>query len=74
MAQFLDKFGDLDDDALIREGQLAERWDKAPRTLQRWRAEGYGPPYLTIGGSVRYRVGDVRAFEARQRRGGGAVR
>ncbi len=56
--------------ALIRERDLAERWKKSLRTLQRWRAEGYGPAYLRIGGSIFYRSGDVLAFEAQVRFGG----
>jgi hypothetical protein len=56
--------------ALIRESDVAERWKKSLRTLQRWRAEGYGPAYLRIGGSIFYRVSDVVAFEDRARRGG----
>ena len=55
--------------ALMRSRHLAQRWKKSIRTLQRWRASGYGPAYLQIGGSIFYRIEDVMAFEARQRRG-----
>lgn len=55
---------------LIRERELAERWKTSRRTLQRWRAEGSGPPYILIGGAVRYRLADVAAYEERMRRGG----
>jgi len=58
------------DFTLMRERALAQRWNKSLRTLQRWRSEGYGPPYIRIGGTVHYRVGDVLAFEDRQRHGG----
>lgn len=54
----------------IRERDLAERWKKSLRTLQRWRAMGYGPPFIRLGASIYYRLGDVRAFETRMRRGG----
>jgi len=40
------------------------------RTLQRWRAEGVGPAWIWIGGSIRYRFNDVNAYEARNRQGG----
>lgn len=53
------------------EPALAQRWGKSVRTLQRWRADGYGPPYITLGGTVRYSVCDVLAFETRMRRAGG---
>ncbi|MCB2136631.1 MAG: DNA-binding protein [Rhodobacteraceae bacterium] len=50
---------------------LATRWQKSIRTLQRWRAEGYGPAWIHIGGSIFFRMSDVLAFEERMRRGGG---
>lgn len=58
--------------ALLSERDLATRWKKSVRTLQRWRAEGYGPRYLRIGASFLYRLDDVLAFEARMCRGGEA--
>lgn len=57
--------------AFLRERELAERWKTSQRTLQRWRAEGFGPAYIHIGGTIRYRMADVLAFETRHRRGGG---
>ncbi len=57
---------------VIREHELAWRWQKSIRTLQRWRADGYGPAFINIGGSVYYRVGDILAFETRMRHGGEA--
>ncbi|MCV2874610.1 helix-turn-helix domain-containing protein [Defluviimonas sp. WL0050] len=54
----------------LRERDLAERWQKSLRTLQRWRAEGYAPPHIQIGGSIYYRPGDIIAFENRMRHGG----
>ena len=44
--------------------ELAARWRISVRTLQRWHADGYGPPQLRIGGRTLYRVGDVLAHEA----------
>lgn len=55
---------------LLLQRELANRWQKSVRTLQRWRAEGYGPAFLLIGGTVHYRLADVLAFEDRMRRGG----
>lgn len=57
---------------LLTERDLAVRWKKSVRTLQRWRAEGYGPKHLRIGGSNLYRLEDVLTFEARVCRGGEA--
>ena len=45
---------------------LARRWRVSPRTLQRWRAEAFGPAWLSIGGSIRYRLTDVLDWEATQ--------
>jgi hypothetical protein len=42
---------------------LARRWGMSPRTLERWRSERTGPPYLKIRGRILYRVEDVQQFE-----------
>jgi hypothetical protein len=55
---------------LLREDELATRWRVSKRTVQRRRAGGNGPEYILIGGTIRYRMADVLAFEARMRRGG----
>jgi predicted site-specific integrase-resolvase len=47
---------------------LADRWRISHRTLERWRSAGVGPAYLKLGGSVSYRLDDVEAYEAAQRR------
>lgn len=59
-----------DTDLALTESDLAQRWHKSVRTLKRWRAEGYGPAYLRIGGTVLYRLSDVTAFEDRVRQTG----
>lgn len=56
--------------SLLSEQELGERWQKSTRTLQRWRAGHYGPAFILIGGSIRYRIEDILEFEARMRRGG----
>ena len=52
----------------INQRQLAERWDVSVRTLERWRSECKGPPYLKLGGHVAYRLSDVEAYEEAQRK------
>jgi hypothetical protein len=47
---------------------LSRRWRISPRTLERWRWLNQGPAYLKIGGRVVYRLEDVEAYEATQRR------
>ena len=48
--------------------ELAGRWRISARTLERWRWRKQGPAYLKIGGRVVYRLADVLAYEAAQRR------
>ena len=45
--------------------ELSRRWSMSPRTLERWRWLGEGPPYLKIGGKILYRLEDIENFEAR---------
>lgn len=54
----------------LRERELARRWRTSQRTLQRWRADGYGPAYVIIGGAIRYRFSDICDFERTMSRGG----
>lgn len=67
--QDLERFvwASADSSALAAEAEVARRWGRSVRTLQRWRAEGYGPAYIRIGGCIFYRVDDVLAFEGRMR-------
>ncbi len=47
----------------LNQNQLGERWDISPRTLERWRWEGFGPRHLKIGGRILYRLADVQEYE-----------
>ena len=40
-------------DTFLLESELAKRWRRSPRTLQRWRENGTSPAYLRLGGRVR---------------------
>ena len=51
-------------DVFLTEAELAARWRHSLRSLQRWRADGNGPPYLRIGRRIVFRITDVEAFEA----------
>ncbi len=44
---------------------VANRWGISSRTLQRWRWLGLGPPYMKIGGRVRYSLESIKEFEAK---------
>ena len=48
---------------VLNEAQLSSRWNLSPKTLQRWRSEGIGPPAWHISRSVRYLMMEVEAFE-----------
>lgn len=48
---------------VLDETQLCSRWNLSPKTLQRWRSEGIGPPAWHISKSVRQLLMEVEAFE-----------
>ncbi len=52
---------------ILSETDLCSRWNLSPKTLQRWRSEGIGPPAWHIGKSVRYLLMEVAAFERKAR-------
>lgn len=58
----------LPDLCFLNPRELASRWHVSEKTLERWRAEGYGPSYVKLGRSVRYRLDDVWAHERRRSR------
>jgi predicted DNA-binding transcriptional regulator AlpA len=56
-----------DDDMLTRV-QLAAALNLSVRTVDRWIAEGTGPPYLRLPrGTLRWRWGDVQTWLAERR-------
>jgi hypothetical protein len=70
MPQYLDHLQGLartSEPICLSERQLAARWQSSQRTLQRWRASGKGPPFLRIGGLIRYPIAGVEAFEDARR-------
>lgn len=52
---------DLFEDCLTIE-ELAHALDLAPATLNQWRSQGKGPPYIKVGGRIRYRRHAVREW------------
>lgn len=51
------------------ETELALRWNISPKTLQRWRCESVGPPYIKLSKAVRYPVDYIVAYEQENRQG-----
>jgi len=47
----------------LSEKALAKKWGIDFRTLQKWRCQGIGPPYIKIGIAVRYSPASIRKFE-----------
>ncbi|MDD2663041.1 MAG: helix-turn-helix domain-containing protein [Dechloromonas sp.] len=51
------------------ETELALRWNVSAKTLQRWRCDGVGPPYIKLSKAVRYPVDEIVAYEQANRQG-----
>jgi hypothetical protein len=49
-------------DALLTEIEAADLLRLSIRTLQAWRARGYGPPFVRAGRAIRYRRRDLVAW------------
>lgn len=47
---------------LLSQQQAAEFLGFSERTLEGWRYRGEGPIHVKVGGRVRYRMADLRAF------------
>jgi predicted DNA-binding transcriptional regulator AlpA len=54
----------LDPEHLVDTREAAEMLAKHPAVLADWRHQSRGPKYVKFGRSVRYRVGDLRAWVA----------
>jgi predicted site-specific integrase-resolvase len=49
-------------ESLLTTAQAAEVLRLKPKTLERWRGRGKGPPFLRIEGLPRYRASDLNAY------------
>lgn len=52
---------------LIRSAAAARMLDIREDTLRKWRAKGKGPPWVRMGGAVRYQAEDVKAWVESQK-------
>jgi excisionase family DNA binding protein len=61
---------EADEERYLSEGQVAALLGISERTLQAWRYRGgHTPPFLKLGRTVRYRLGDVKQWlRERERR------
>ncbi len=51
------------------ETELARRWNVSIKTLQRWRSEERGPPYIKLSKAIRYPVDEIVTYEQAIRQG-----
>jgi predicted site-specific integrase-resolvase len=56
----------MERDELMTETELADDCRVSPRTVQRWRQKGTGPPVLWAGNKPRYRKLEVDAWLRRR--------
>ena len=57
------------DDQFLTETEVARLLGISPRTLQAWRHRGgHTPPFLKLGRTVRYRLGDVKEWLRERKR------
>jgi predicted DNA-binding transcriptional regulator AlpA len=61
-ANLREKARDAFSDPLVLQTQAAELLDVSVSTLSRWRASGRGPKAVRLGGKIRYRLSELRAF------------
>jgi predicted DNA-binding transcriptional regulator AlpA len=59
----------MNDDRLLRPDEAGERLSGiSAKTLERWRAEGYGPDYVRVGRRILYRSSALDAWVDAQSR------
>jgi hypothetical protein len=47
---------------LVSTKELSRMWDMPESTLRYWRCAGVGPPYVQLGGRIKYDLADVEAY------------
>ena len=50
---------------LLTTDQAADILKLKPVTLKKWRVVGTGPPYIRLGGAIRYRQSDLLEYVER---------
>ncbi len=54
-------------DPLLTTKEVARILGKSSVTLEGWRVRGNGPPFIRVGGSIRYAESDLAAYIAENR-------
>ena len=65
----LDRRAASSGEPLLTPEDVAEFLRVSPRTLERWRWAGGGPPFHRVGGLCRYAKGDLESWVAAGRNG-----
>jgi hypothetical protein len=60
--------GALTSEPFVDENRGAEHLGVSPRTMQRWRMTGTGPPWFRIGRLAKYRIADLTTWAEAQAR------
>jgi Helix-turn-helix domain len=47
---------------LVSTKDLSRMWDMPESTLRYWRCAGIGPPYVKLGGRIKYDLADVEDY------------
>jgi hypothetical protein len=55
-------FGNLDSDVYLIQSEAAKHLRVSSRTLERWRIEGTGPPWMRFGRRVTYSLKGLTAW------------
>ncbi|GMR19520.1 MAG: hypothetical protein BMS9Abin36_0115 [Gammaproteobacteria bacterium] len=53
----------MNNQRLMTQRELCNRWQLSEATLERWRADGVGPICIKLGGQVRYRREGIEIYE-----------
>lgn len=51
----------------LTQKELAARWRRSVRTVERWRSKKTGPCFHRLGGSILYSLDDIENYERRRR-------
>lgn len=66
----LDVVDDADAGVFLTTAALARRWRMSSRSLERWRRQQRGLPFIRLPGKILYRLNDVVTYEESRLRDG----
>jgi hypothetical protein len=57
----------MDENEIVETAAAAGYLSMEPQTLSKWRCRRRGPVFLRIGGKIRYKISDLKAFLEKSR-------